>query len=60
MTTSTGGERRTGAETRAEILRVALKLFTEKGFEATSIRDISGELGITKSSLYYYFENNDA
>ncbi|MDQ3645868.1 MAG: TetR/AcrR family transcriptional regulator [Actinomycetota bacterium] len=65
MTTTTGnerpkGERRTGAETRAEILRVALKLFTEKGFEATSTRDISGELGITKSALYYHFENKGA
>lgn len=36
MTTITGGERRTGAQTRAEILRVALRLFTDKGFEATS------------------------
>lgn len=60
MTTSTGNERRTGAETRAEILRVALKLFTEKGFEATSTRDISGALGITKSALYYHFENKGA
>jgi AcrR family transcriptional regulator len=58
--TTTSGERRTGAETRAEILRVALKLFTEKGFEGTSTRDISAALGITKSSLYYHFQNKDA
>ena len=60
MTTTNGSERRTGAETRAEILRVALKLFTEKGFEGTSIRDISGALEITKSALYYHFENKEA
>jgi AcrR family transcriptional regulator len=60
MTTSPGTERRTGAETRAEILRVALDLFTEKGFEGTSTRDISSALGITKSSLYYHFQNKDA
>lgn len=59
-TTTTGGERRTGAQTRAEILRVALELFTEKGFEGTSTRDISGALGITKSALYYHFENKGA
>ncbi|MEV0389185.1 helix-turn-helix domain-containing protein [Nonomuraea sp. NPDC050643] len=59
MTTSTGGERRTGSETRAEILRVALRLFTEKGFEATSTRDISSALGMTKSSLYYHFKNKE-
>jgi AcrR family transcriptional regulator len=60
MATTTGSDRRTGAETRAEILRVALELFTEKGFEGTSTRDISSELGITKSSLYYHFQNKDA
>jgi AcrR family transcriptional regulator len=60
MTNPAGTERRTGAETRAEILRVALEFFTEKGFEGTSTRDISTALGITKSSLYYHFRNKDA
>ena len=60
MTTTDGSQRRTGAQTRAEILRVALELFTEKGYEATSTRDISGALGITKSALYYHFENKEA
>ncbi|GAA3589394.1 TetR family transcriptional regulator [Nonomuraea rosea] len=59
MSTSTGSERRTGTETRAEILRVALRLFTEKGFEGTSTRDISSALGMTKSSLYYHFKNKE-
>lgn len=58
-TTSTGGERRTGAETRAEILRVSLALFTENGFTSTSTRDISEALGITKSALYYHFRSKD-
>src|SRR3954470_14334348 len=60
MTTGTTGERRSGAETRAEILRVSLELFTEKGYEGTTTRDISTALGITKSSLYYHFENKEA
>jgi AcrR family transcriptional regulator len=59
-TTTTGGERRTGSETRAEILRVALALFTEKGFASTSTRDIAEALGITKSALYYHFRSKDA
>ena len=57
--TGTENERRTGAQTRVEILRVAAELFTEKGFEGTSTRDISTALGITKSSLYYHFKNKD-
>jgi len=51
--------RRPGSETRAEILKVAFDLFTERGFEGTSIRDISEELGFTKSSLYYYFSSKE-
>lgn len=60
MTSSEGSDRRPGAETRAEILRVALRLFTEKGFEGTSTRDISSAVGLTKSSLYYHFQNKEA
>jgi AcrR family transcriptional regulator len=60
MTTDAGTERRSGAETHAEILRVSLKLFTDKGYEGTTTRDISSALGITKSSLYYHFRNKEA
>ncbi|GAA2703011.1 TetR/AcrR family transcriptional regulator [Actinoplanes palleronii] len=52
--------RRPGSETRAEILRVALELFTERGFEGASIRDIAEALGMTKSSLYYHFDGKEA
>ncbi|MFG1709386.1 TetR/AcrR family transcriptional regulator [Nonomuraea sp. M3C6] len=51
--------RRDGGGTRTEILRVALRLFTEKGYEATSTRDISEALGLTKSSLYYHFRSKE-
>lgn len=60
MTSAAGNDRRPGADTRAEILRVALELFTEKGFEGTSTRDISSALGLTKSSLYYHFQSKEA
>lgn len=60
MTVKEGESRRSGAETREEILRVALDLFTEKGFEGTSTRDISTALGITKSALYYHFPSKEA
>ncbi|AIJ20271.1 MULTISPECIES: TetR/AcrR family transcriptional regulator [Amycolatopsis] len=57
---ATREDRRSGAETRAEILRVALRLFIEKGYEGTSTRDISTALGITKSALYYHFPSKEA
>ncbi|MEH3075577.1 MAG: helix-turn-helix domain containing protein [Quadrisphaera sp.] len=52
--------RRPGSETREEILRVALDLFTRQGFEGTSIRDLSQALGVTKSALYYHFPSKEA
>jgi AcrR family transcriptional regulator len=51
--------KRTGSETRAEIQRVALDLFTSNGFEATSLREIAEQLGISKAALYYYFTSKD-
>lgn len=49
--------RRRGSDTRAEIREVALELFTEQGYEATSLREIAERLGITKAALYYHFES---
>jgi len=51
--------RRSGADTRARILDVALELFVEQGYEKTSLRDISERLGFTKAALYYHFERKD-
>jgi AcrR family transcriptional regulator len=51
--------RRTGAETRAEIQRVAVALFSSQGYEATSMRQIADELGIRKASLYYHFASKE-
>ena len=52
--------RRDGAQTRALALRTALRLFTEQGYEATTMRQIADELGINKASLYYYFDSKEA
>ncbi|MFI1988830.1 TetR/AcrR family transcriptional regulator [Actinoplanes sp. NPDC020271] len=57
--TRTAG-RRDGAETKALVRRTALRLFTEQGYEATSLRQIADELGINKASLYYYFDGKEA
>ena len=39
------------------ILRHAARVFSEKGYEGASIRDISRSSGISLSGLYYYFES---
>jgi len=45
--------------TRERILDVALDLFTEKGFDSTSLREIAEKLGVTKAALYYHFASKD-
>ncbi|HEY3833170.1 MAG TPA: TetR/AcrR family transcriptional regulator [Acidimicrobiia bacterium] len=45
--------------TRAEILAVASELFIDKGYDATSLREIAERLGITKAALYYHFRSKD-
>jgi AcrR family transcriptional regulator len=40
---------------RERILDVALELFTEQGYEKTSLREIADRLGVTKAALYYHF-----
>lgn len=45
--------------TRDKIMDVALNMFSERGYEAVSIRDICGEVGIKESTLYYHFKNKE-
>lgn len=52
--------RRKGSETRADIRDAALALFTEHGYEATTMREIAEQLDITKAALYYHFESKEA
>jgi len=52
--------RRKGSQTRAEIQEAALSLFTERGYDATSMREIAEQLGITKAALYYHFDSKEA
>lgn len=41
---------------RDEILQAAAELFVNRGFAATSTRDIAEKVGIRQASLYYHFE----
>lgn len=44
----------------AQLLAIARRLFAQKGYDATSLRDIAEAAQITKAALYYYFPNKDA
>jgi AcrR family transcriptional regulator len=44
---------------REKVVRAAVRLFAEKGFEATTVREIVEEAGVTKGGLYHYFESKD-
>jgi len=47
------------SDTRTRIQAVALELFIEQGYEATSLREIAERLGVTKAALYYHFKTKE-
>ena len=48
-----------GSKTKEKILKTALKLFSSKGYKATTVRDIAGAMGMKQSALYNHFKNKD-
>jgi AcrR family transcriptional regulator len=53
-------QRAASEETRRQILETALALFRARGFEATTIRDIAGDAGLSLGAAYYYFKSKEA
>jgi len=47
------------APIREELMRAALKLFTQRGYSATTVRELVEEAGVTKPVLYYYFRSKE-
>jgi AcrR family transcriptional regulator len=47
------------ASTRERILDVALDLFSDQGYDGTSLREIAERLGVTKAALYYHFASKE-
>ena len=52
--------RRSEGNRRAELLAVCAKLFREKGFDGTTIRDISAAAGMHSGSPFYHFKTKQA
>lgn len=47
-------------ETKEMIQIAALNLFSKKGFNTASVRDIASAIGIKDSSLYFHYKNKQA
>ena len=45
--------------TEARIVQEATRLFTERGYIATSMADIAAEVGINRTGLHYYYRTKD-
>jgi len=43
----------------AEIMAAALTLFSERGFAATRLDDVAEAAGVSKATIYLYFENKE-
>lgn len=46
--------------TKERIVETALELFSQRGYDGVSVRDIARAVGIRESSLYNHFENKRA
>jgi AcrR family transcriptional regulator len=64
---ATGAVRRRGrppkasaGDTKGELLRAALALFAEHGYEGTSVRAIARAVGLSESVLYAHFDSKRA
>ena len=44
---------------KLDILKVAARLFAERGYERTTLEMIADELGLSKPSLYYYVKSKE-
>ncbi|HVO96456.1 MAG TPA: TetR family transcriptional regulator [Bryobacteraceae bacterium] len=47
-------------DTKTRILDAAEKLFGEKGFDATSLRDITAEADVNLAAVNYHFQSKDS
>jgi TetR/AcrR family transcriptional regulator, cholesterol catabolism regulator len=45
---------------KADILQAAAEVLRQKGYEATTMKDIAAEVDLTAASLYHHFKNKNA
>lgn len=53
-------QKRDAKKTKQKILTNAMQLFSQKGFNATTVEDIANAGGVNKALIYYYFKSKAA
>jgi AcrR family transcriptional regulator len=53
------GRQARGRETRRNLIRVAAKLWSERGFEAVTVEEICSEAGVGRTTFYLHFESKE-
>jgi len=46
-------------KTKRKIFETSMKLFAKKGYDATSIEEITSTVGVAKGTLYYHFSSKE-
>lgn len=46
-------------KTKRKIFETSMRLFAEKGYDATSIEEITANVGVAKGTLYYHFSSKE-
>ncbi|WP_018219407.1 TetR/AcrR family transcriptional regulator [Salinispora pacifica] len=60
MTTKKASSAGLPSERRTHLVRLAGELFAEKGFRATTVREIADAAGILSGSLYHHFDSKES
>ena len=54
-----GGSVTAPEDRRAQIVRIATRLFSENGYAQTTLDDVAAEIGFTKPAIYHWFDSKD-
>ena len=46
-------------KTKRKIFETSMRLFAEKGYDATSLEEITADVGVAKGTLYYHFSSKE-
>ena len=46
-------------KTKRKIFEISMRLFADKGYDATSVEEITATVGVAKGTLYYHFSSKE-